>query len=74
MSADVLPGFVDNLAMLRAAFELGEVDLTDVSVALEALLEARMQALDAHAAYLAAVAALEAAVGQEVWTETEVTR
>ena len=56
--SDILPRFEENLTMLRRSFELGEIDLLRVSVA-----------LGAHVDYFAAVAALEAQVGEEIWDD-----
>ncbi len=64
--SDILPRFAENLTMLRRAFELGEIDLLRVSVALERFLSVQQQALGAHVDYFAAVAALEAEVGEEI--------
>ncbi|MCB9637270.1 MAG: TolC family protein [Sandaracinus sp.] len=66
---DILPRFEENLTMLRRAFELGEIDLLRVSVALERFLSVQQQALGAHVDYFAAVAALEAQVGEEIWED-----
>ncbi|MEQ8727502.1 MAG: TolC family protein [Sandaracinaceae bacterium] len=67
--SDILPRFEENLTMLRRAFELGEIDLLRVSVALERFLTVQQQALGAHVDYFAAVAALEAQVGEEIWED-----
>ena len=67
--SDILPRFEENLTMLRRAFELGEIDLLRVSVALERFLTVQQQALEAHVDYFAAVAALEAQVGEEIWAD-----
>jgi cobalt-zinc-cadmium efflux system outer membrane protein len=67
--SDILPRFEENLTMLRRAFELGEIDLLRVSVALERFLSVQQQALGAHVDYFAAVAALEAQVGEEIWDD-----
>lgn len=67
--SDILPRFEENLTMLRRAFELGEIDLLRVSVALERFLTVQQDALAAHVDYFAAVAALEAQVGEEIWED-----
>lgn len=67
--ADILPRFAENLALLRRAFELGEIDILDLSTALERFLAIQLEALDAHLDYATAVAALEAEVGAELWPE-----
>lgn len=63
---DVLPGFERNLALLRRAFELGELDALEVGTATRRLLEVQANALDAFAEYHRALAALESEVGAEV--------
>ncbi len=63
---DVLPSVERNLALLRRAFELGEIDLLTVSQTRERLLASQAQALDARGAYGQALADLEALVGTEV--------
>jgi len=64
---EILPAFESNLALLRRAFELGEVDLLQVLTARERLLRIQQDALTAHQDYYSDVAALEAEVGAEVW-------
>jgi cobalt-zinc-cadmium efflux system outer membrane protein len=66
---EILPAFEGNLALLRRAFELGEVDLLQVLVARERLLRIQQDALTAHQDYYRDVAALEAEVGTEVWPD-----
>ena len=66
--SDILPRFEENLTMLRRSFELGEIDLLRVSVALQRFLSIQQQALSAHVDYFSAVAALEAQVGKEIST------
>ncbi|HBQ17746.1 MAG TPA: hypothetical protein DEF51_43660 [Myxococcales bacterium] len=68
---DILPLFEENLAMLRRAFELGEIDLLRLSVAVERFLSVQQQALEAYADYFSAVAALEAEVGSEIWEDEQ---
>lgn len=65
--SDILPRFEENLTMLRRAFDLGEIDLLRVSLALERFLDVQQQALGAHVDFFAAVAALEAQIGEEIW-------
>ncbi|MFW2390710.1 MAG: TolC family protein, partial [Polyangiales bacterium] len=48
---EILPAFEGNLALLRRAFELGEVDLLQVLVARERLLRIQQDALTAHQDY-----------------------
>lgn len=64
---EILPRFEDNLRMLERAYELGEIDVLQVSVARERFLRIQSDALDAHADYFAAVAELEAVVGTDLW-------
>ena len=66
---EILPAFEGNLALLRRAFELGEVDLLQVLVARERLLRIQQDALTAHQDYYRDVASLEAEVGMEVWPD-----
>lgn len=68
--ADVLPRFDENLKLVRRAFDLGEVDLLEVSVARERFFRIQLDALGAHADYFAALAALERTVGVELWVDT----
>lgn len=63
---DILPRFAETLQQLRRAFELGEIDVLQLSVALERFLSIQLEALDAYADYANAVAALEAEVGVEI--------
>lgn len=65
--SEILPGFEGNLVMLRRSFAVGEIDLLQVSFALGRFLTIQGQALDAHIQYFAAVAALEARIGVEIW-------
>jgi len=66
---EILPAFEGNLALLKRAFELGEVDLLQVLVARERLLRIQQDALTAHQDYYRDVASLEAEVGAEVWPD-----
>ncbi len=65
--SEILPRFEDSIALFRRAFELGEIDILQLSVAVERLLSTQLEALDAYHAYYAAIAALEAEVGTELW-------
>ena len=67
--ADILPRFEENLTLLRRAFELGEIDVLRVSVALTRFLQVQDEALGAHVDYFTAVSALEAEVGEEIWPD-----
>ncbi len=55
--------------MLQRAFELGEIDVLNVSVAQRRFLEIQRSALTAYQEYYQAVATLEQVVGTEVWVE-----
>jgi outer membrane protein, heavy metal efflux system len=68
--SDVLPRFEDNLALLRRAFELGELDALEVSVARGRLVDAQRAALDAYEDYFGAMADLASAVGDDTLTRT----
>jgi cobalt-zinc-cadmium efflux system outer membrane protein len=63
---DILPRFAENMRLLRRAFELGEIDLLQLSVALERFLSVQIEALDAYVDYASAIAALEAEIGAEL--------
>ncbi len=67
----ILPAFEENLRMLRRAFELGEIDLLQVSVAMQRFLDIQLEALGAYEDYFAAAAALETEIGEELWSEGE---
>lgn len=64
--AAILPAFEQNLTKLRRAFELGEVDVLQLSQIQQQILEAQRAALLAIEDYFDAVAALEALSGVEV--------
>jgi cobalt-zinc-cadmium efflux system outer membrane protein len=68
--ADVLPRFDENLKLVRRAFDLGEVDLLEVSVARDRFFRIQLDALGAHADYFVALAALERTVGVDLWADT----
>ncbi len=68
---EILPSFETNLTLLRRAYELGEVDLLQVSVARERFLQIQDEALDTYEAYYAAIAGLEAELGAELWPDDE---
>lgn len=67
--SEILPSFEKSLTMLRRSFELGEIEVLDVSVAQRRFLEIQQSALAAYEQYYQAVAALEQVVGTEVWPE-----
>lgn len=64
----VIAPLEENLALLQRAFELGEVDIYQVSQMRESLLEAYARYIDARHEYYQAAATLEGLVGAELWT------
>ena len=67
----ILPGFEKSLELVEKAFELGEIDATEVLVARERFLRSQRTALDAYEEYFRARGALEEAVGIELEDEHE---
>lgn len=65
----ILPGFEKSLEMVGTAFDLGEIDATEVLVARERFLRSQRTALDAYEEYFRARGALEEAVGTELEDE-----
>ncbi|MCB9540675.1 MAG: TolC family protein [Myxococcales bacterium] len=63
----VVPQVEEHLALLQRAYDLGEVDLHQVSQTRERLLDATGQAIDARVHYYETAAALEGLVGTELW-------
>lgn len=63
---DVLPRFERNLQALQHAYEVGEIDASELAAARRALMAAQDDALAAFAEYHRALAELEAQVGAEV--------
>ncbi len=68
LDESVVPRLEAHLRMMRRAFELGEIDLLRISLAVERLLLEQQQILDAYDTYVEAAAALEALVGVELST------
>jgi len=64
---EIVPNFEENLRLIQRAFELGEIDILQVSVARERFLRIQTDALDAYVDYFEAVADLEATVGTDLW-------
>jgi cobalt-zinc-cadmium efflux system outer membrane protein len=62
----VIPQLQKNLNALQKAYELGEVNLLQVSQTRERLLEGSKQYLDARVSYFGAVAQLEGLIGTEL--------
>ncbi|ACY16809.1 outer membrane efflux protein [Haliangium ochraceum DSM 14365] len=68
---EILPMFEENLRLIQRAFELGEIDILQVSVARERFLRIQSDALDAYTDYFDAVAELEAAIGADLWPDEQ---
>ena len=68
----VVPRLEENLKLLQRAYELGEVDVHQVSQTRERLLTATGQYIDARITYHETAAALEGLVGTELWPAQEV--
>lgn len=66
---EILPSFEESLRLIRRAFELGEIDILQVSVARERFLRIQTDALDAYVDYFQAVADLEASIGTDLWPD-----
>ncbi len=64
---EILPTFEENLRLLQRAFELGEIDILQVSVAREQFLRTQTDALNAYLDYFQAIADLEASIGTDLW-------
>lgn len=74
---EVLPRIEENLTLLRRSFELGEIDLLELSIGRERFLRIQNDALSAHRDYFVALAGLERVVGVDLWRDEhheEVTR
>ncbi|CAN0447786.1 unnamed protein product, partial [Laminaria digitata] len=69
----VVPQLESNLTLLQRAYELGEVDVHQVSQTRERLLTATGQYIDARITYYETLATLEGLVGTELWPGTETT-
>jgi cobalt-zinc-cadmium efflux system outer membrane protein len=67
----IQPRLEENLALLQRAYELGEVDVHQVSQTRERLLTATGQYIDARIAYHETAATLEGLVGTEIWPAME---
>ena len=66
---EILPTFEENLRLIQRAFELGEIDILQVSVARERFLRIQADALDAYGDYFVAIADLEGAIGADLWPD-----
>lgn len=67
--ARIMPEHEESLRMLERAYELGEIDLLEASVAVERLLDAQLESLEAYEDYHEAAATLEEVVGVDPWPE-----
>ncbi len=67
--SEILPRFEENLRLIQRAFELGEIDILQVSVARERFLRIQTDALVAYSDYFQAVADLEASIGADLWPD-----
>jgi cobalt-zinc-cadmium efflux system outer membrane protein len=67
--SEVLPKIEESLNLLRRAFELGEIDLLELSIGRERFLRIQSDALAAHLDYFVAIAGLERAVGVDLWRD-----
>lgn len=67
--SEILPTFEENLRLIQRAFELGEIDILQVSVARERFLRIQADALDAYGNYFQAIADLEGAIGADLWPD-----
>ena len=68
----VMPKLEENLKLLRRAYELGEIDIHQVSQTRSRLLTATGQFIRARTIYYDAVVTLEGLVGTELWTTEDV--
>lgn len=64
---EILPQLEENLALLRRAFELGEIDILGLSVGRERFLRIQSDAVAARLDYFVALAGLERVVGVDLW-------
>jgi cobalt-zinc-cadmium efflux system outer membrane protein len=67
--SEILPTFEENLRLIQRAFELGEIDILQVTVARERFLGIQADALDAYGNYFQAIADLEGAIGADLWPD-----
>ncbi|WP_158542617.1 TolC family protein [Lujinxingia litoralis] len=65
--SEVVPQLEQNLSLLQRAYELGEVDIHQVSQTRERLLQVTRQHLDARQTYYESAALLEGLVGTNIW-------
>lgn len=70
-SADILPAFEQNLERIRRAYEMGELDIHQVSQTRQRMIESQQDALEAMEDYYEAASALQSLVGTPVWRAEE---
>ena len=70
---DVLPALERNLERIARAYDLGELNIHQVSQTRARVIETQMRALEALRDYYRTVENLEAAVGTEPWPISEET-
>ncbi len=63
----ILPAFERNLGKIKRAYDLGEIDIHEVSQIRERVLATQQQGLAALSDYYRAVAELEALLGTDIW-------
>lgn len=68
--SSIVPQIEEKLALILRAYELGEVDVLQVSQTRERLLNANAQYIDARVTYYETAATLEGLVGTELWPNT----
>ena len=64
---DILPAFEANLAKLQTAYDLGEIDVLELTQIRERLLRSQRDALTAMSDYFRAAAELEQQAGVAIW-------
>jgi cobalt-zinc-cadmium efflux system outer membrane protein len=67
----ILPAFERNLEKIRRAYDLGELEIHQVSQIRERVLATQQEGLDALGDYYRAVAELEALLGTDIWPEAK---
>ncbi len=68
--SSIVPQIQEKLALIQRSYELGEVDILQVSQTRERLLNANAQYIDARVNYYEAAATLEGLVGTEIWSNS----
>ena len=70
-STEVMPHLEKNLVLLQRSYELGEVDVHQVSLTRQRLLDATSRYLEARVTYFEMAATLENLIGSELWSTME---